>query len=189
MKIKLPFTEKLLWDIWKLIKVKDKLMNCLLSNKWHGFKDSFEMIWPDFYKVKDVYWEKYKDRKKRERFTNFIYKLQRNGYLKKLRIKNKTAIMLMPRGMERIFTINLKVINKKLRNDKKWHMVLFDIPENKKRERDLFRKALRYLGYKKLQKSIWVCPYDIGKETKELIKRYNLKEFIELLLVKQIGLG
>ena len=68
-------------------------------------------------------------------------------------------------------------------------MVLFDIPENKRKERDLFRKSLQYLGYKKLQKSIWVCPYDVQKETKELIKRFNLKEFTELLLVKKIGLG
>ncbi|PJE57783.1 MAG: CRISPR-associated endonuclease Cas2 [Candidatus Portnoybacteria bacterium CG10_big_fil_rev_8_21_14_0_10_38_18] len=189
MKIKLPFTEKFLWDIWKLIEAKDKLMDSVLSNKWHGIKDPFEMIWPDFYKVKDIYWEQYKDKKKRERFTNFLYKLQKNGCLKKLTVKDKTAIMLTPKGIERVFTINLKTIDKKLRNDRKWHMVLFDIPENKRKERDLFRKSLQYLGYKKLQKSIWVCPYDVQKETKELIKRFNLKEFTELLLVKKIGLG
>ena len=189
MKIKLPFTEKFLWELYKLIKIKNQLADSLRSRKWYGFKDPFEIIWPDFYKVRDIYWEKYRDEKRRKRFYDFVYKLQRNGYLKKLRIKDKTAVMLTQKGMEKVFAINLKTTDKKLRNDKKWHMVLFDIPENKRKERDLFRKSLQYLGYKKLQKSIWVCPYDIEKETKELIKRYFLKEFVEILLVKKIGLG
>ena len=68
-------------------------------------------------------------------------------------------------------------------------MVLFDIPEKKKKERESFRRMLQYLGYKKLQRSIWVCPYDVLRETKDLIKRYNLKPYVELLLVKKIGLG
>ena len=189
MNIKLPFTEKFLWDVFKLIKIKDEIMDDIWSRKWYGIKDPFEMIWPDFYRVKDNYWEKYKDEKKRKRFADMVYRLQKNGYLKKLRVKDKTAIMLTPKGLDKIFTIKIKTTPRKKRKDEKWQMVLFDIPEEKRKNRDLFRKGLQYLGHKKLQKSIWVCPYDVLKETKNLIKRYKLGEHVELLLVKKIGLG
>lgn len=189
MKPKLPFTEKFLWDVFKLIKFKDEIMDEIWSRRWYGLKDPFEMIWPDFYQVKDDYWERYKDKKKRKNFADLVYRLQKNGYLRKLKVKDKTAIMLTPKGMEKIFTIKIKSIKKETRKDKKWQMVLFDIPEDKRKNRDLFRKGLQYLGHKRLQKSIWVCPYDVLEKTKHLIKRYNLKEHVELLLVKKIGLG
>jgi len=83
----------------------------------------------------------------------------------------------------------MKTVDKKIRSDKKWQMVLFDIPENKKRQRDFFRRGLGYLGYKKLQRSIWVCPYDVLEETKNLIKRYKLEAYVEILLVNKIGIS
>lgn len=189
MKPKLPFTEKFLWDIYKLIKAKDELKEALLPPNWYRAKGLLETLWPSYFEIRDWYWEEYKEKKKRERFANLVYKLQKNGYLKKLKVKDKSAIMLTPKALEKIFTIKIKMTERKSRKDKKWQMVLFDIPEEKKKERDLFRKALQYLGHKKLQKSIWVCPYDVLEETKDLIKRYKLEDCVELLLVQKIGLG
>jgi len=189
MKIKLPFTEKFLWNLFKLTKIKDEILNEIWSRKRLGIKDPFEMIWPDFYKVKDLYWENYKDKKKRERFARIVFQLQKGGFIKKLRIKNKNAIMLTPKGLYKVFDIKLKSANKERRKDKKWQMVLFDIPEKRRKDRDLFRQGLRWLGYKKMQQSIWVCPYANMEETKKLIKRYRLESFVELLLVDRIGLG
>lgn len=184
--MKLHFTEKFLWDVYKLIKAKDKLMNSLWSNKWHGIKDPFEMIWPDFYKVKDVYWEQYKDKKKRERFADMIRNLRNRGYLNIKDTKNRKAVMITSKGLKRIFNIKMKIEYKNRRPDKKWQMVLFDIPEQRKKERDLFRKQLKYLGYQRLQKSIWVCPYDVLKPTQQLIKNYKLDRFVRLLLVEEV---
>ena len=65
-------------------------------------------------------------------------------------------------------------------------MVLFDIPEDRRRHRDLFRKQLKYLGYEKLQRSIWVCPYNVLGLTQRLIKNYKLDRFVRLLLVEEI---
>lgn len=182
----LRLTEKFLWDIYKLIKIKDEIMDEIWSRKWHGFKDPFEMIWPDFYKVKDWYWEEYKEKKKRERFTKMVNYLKNRGYLNIKDTKNRKAVMLTPKGMEKILRIKLKTGKKKRRPDKKWQMVLFDIPEDRRRGRDLFRKQLKYLGYKRLQKSIWVCPYDVLGDTQILIKRHRLDRFVRLLLVEEV---
>jgi len=195
MKPKLPFTEKFLWDLYKFINKTRKLTGKVLEEiipeyAHHKSKAALRLMFPNFNTFRDVWEYKYKNKKKNKNyFYNLIYQLKQRGYLKTLRIKDGSAVTITPEGLGKIFITKMKLADKKLRKDGKWHMVLFDIPESKRRNRDLFRRALQYLGYKKLQKSIWVCPYDVLKETKELIKRYNIEFCVELLLVNKISLN
>ena len=48
----------------------------------------------------------------------------------------------------------------KKRWDKRWRMVVFDIPEKYRKSRDKLRLTLRSLGFVQLQASVWVYPYD-----------------------------
>ena len=43
--------------------------------------------------------------------------------------------------------------------DKKWRVVMFDIPEKKKKLRDLIRSNLKRLGFIQIQASVWIFPY------------------------------
>lgn len=188
MSVKLPFTEKFLWDLYSFVsKTEGALSFFITADKPYGFRGLHEMTWPEI-KVFKSNWE-FEYKKKKKDFAKFIYKLEQNGYIKRLKVKDKSAVMLTPKGLDKVFTIKMKLKEKRQRRDKKWQMVLFDIPEKKRKKRDFFRKSLKYLGYKKLQKSIWVCPHDVLQETKDLIKRYKLESHVELLLVKKIGLG
>jgi len=47
--------------------------------------------------------------------------------------------------------------------DKKWRIVMFDIPEPKKTERDFISHHLRLIGFKQLQKSVFVFPYPVDE--------------------------
>ena len=44
--------------------------------------------------------------------------------------------------------------------DKKWRVIIFDIPEKKKKVRDQIRNLLVSAGFFRLQDSVWVYPYD-----------------------------
>ena len=44
--------------------------------------------------------------------------------------------------------------------DKRWRMIVFDIPEKYRKTRDRLRLTLRSLGFVQLQASVWVYPYD-----------------------------
>lgn len=184
--MKLHLTEKFLWDLYNLIDKTNEFLDSLISNRWYGFKGLEEIIWPDIYGIKDAYWEKYKDKKKRKDFARFVRYLKDRGYLNVKDLKNRKAVMITLKGMEKIFDIRIKLEEKRQRKDKKWQMVLFDIPEKKRKDRDLFRKQLKYLGYKKLQRSIWVCPYDVLRPTQQLIENYKLNRFVRLLLVEEV---
>ncbi len=188
--MKLRITEKFLWDLCELIIKKDEFMDSLMSNKWYGFKGIEEIIWPDIYQTEDAYWKKLKKERRatreRQKFSKLIRYLKNRGYLNIKDLKNRKAVMITPKGMEKLYRTRLKTGKINKRPDKKWQMVIFDIPENKRRARDLFRKELKYLGYKKLQRSVWVSPYNIFDETRELIKNHNLGRFVRLLVVEEM---
>ena len=118
-------------------------------------------------------------------FSKLIYHLKNVGLIK---LDNKKAIILTPKGDQRVLQIALKQTGQSRRKDKKWQMVIFDIPEKYRKTRNKFRVALKILGYQKLQLSIWVCPYDTLSETESLIKYYSIEDCVKLLLVEEIDL-
>lgn len=44
--------------------------------------------------------------------------------------------------------------------DKRWRLVMFDIPERRKRDRDHLRRMMVDAGFLCFQDSVWVFPYD-----------------------------
>ncbi|MDP3763584.1 MAG: hypothetical protein Q8Q92_02960 [bacterium] len=44
--------------------------------------------------------------------------------------------------------------------DKKWRVMIFDIPEKKKKIRDNLTLLFRQAGIRRLQNSVWIYPYD-----------------------------
>jgi DNA-binding transcriptional regulator PaaX len=58
----------------------------------------------------------------------------------------------------------LRLLDYKLKKpkhwDKKWRVLIFDIPERRKATRNRVRAVLLRLGFKRLQDSVWVYPYD-----------------------------
>ena len=44
--------------------------------------------------------------------------------------------------------------------DGKWHIVIFDIPNEKRKMRDVVRHKLLRIGFLELQESVYVYPFD-----------------------------
>lgn len=58
--------------------------------------------------------------------------------------------------------------------DKKWRLIIFDIPEKLRIKREAFRGKLKELRFYPLQKSIWVYPHPCEKEIKLLREFFAL---------------
>lgn len=52
------------------------------------------------------------------------------------------------------------LIRKPRKWDNKWRVIIFDIPEKKRRQRTRAREILKAAGFQRLQDSVWVYPYD-----------------------------
>lgn len=44
--------------------------------------------------------------------------------------------------------------------DRRYRLVMFDVPERRKRTRDLLRREMQEVGFLRVQDSAWVYPYD-----------------------------
>lgn len=65
--------------------------------------------------------------------------------------------------------------------DYRWRVVLFDIPEKKRRLRDTLRMRLRQLGLIELQKSVFVHPYECRNEIDFIIELYDARRYVRFI--------
>ena len=83
--------------------------------------------------------------------------LLNNGF-----IKYKNGFLeLTEKGQSKLRLLEMKEwkIDKPRKWDKKWRMLIFDIPETKKFLRNRIRFTLLSIGFFRLQDSVWVYPY------------------------------
>ena len=71
--------------------------------------------------------------------------------------------------------------------DKKWRLVFFDVPEEKKKERDAFRYQLRKAGLMEFQRSAFVYPYPCFREVGTLADELGVKEHIVLVTAETLS--
>lgn len=55
-----------------------------------------------------------------------------------------------------------------------WRVVVYDIPEKDKKLRVHLRSQLRYLGFKFLQRSVWVSPFAVENDLEAFLKKERL---------------
>ena len=67
----------------------------------------------------------------------------------------------------------------KQKNSPKDLLVVYDIPEDRKKERDWFRFHLKKFHFVMIQRSVWVGPSPLPKEFLDYIKKIRLKDSIK----------
>ena len=70
--------------------------------------------------------------------------------------------------------------------DGKWRIVFFDIPEERRRYRDYLRKTLKLLGFKELQRSIWIYPYLVPSFLKNLLFGEEIRQYVRFVTTEHI---
>ncbi len=72
--------------------------------------------------------------------------------------------------------------------DGQWRLVLFDIATEHRTKRNALRFLLKRLGFVQFQKSVWLIPYNCGKEIDDLKKFFNLTDSeVRLALSRNMG--
>ena len=78
----------------------------------------------------------------------------------------------------------IEIREKKL--DGLWRFVIYDIPEKYKNIREAMRQHLKRLGFYKLQKSVFVLPYECCDEIEFLIEFYNIRSYVRQIVAEKI---
>lgn len=98
------------------------------------------------------------------------------------------TLVLSAAGKRRVltFTIDEMRIPKPEAWDRKWRVIIFDIPERQKKIRDAFRQHLKRLEFYELQKSVFVHPYPCSDEVEFLIELHQVRPYVRQLEVGRI---
>lgn len=132
--------------------------------------------------------QKYKNSDKRKIAQAFSY-LKRNGLIILKEDDGKITAELTENGKRKIkqYQFEELKIAKPKKWDKKWRLVIFDIPEKRKKSaREALRNKLINLNFFQLQKSVWVHPYSCENEIQLTAEIFGVTSFINIIIADKI---
>jgi len=118
------------------------------------------------------------DKKSKKKLRDSFNALRRDGLIQVHVNKKNTSIILTEKGK---YSATKHHLNSSISKpcglqkwDKKWRILIFDIPSDKRVVRDALRHLIKKLGMHQLQKSVWIYPYNCSEQVN------FLKNFLEL---------
>lgn len=119
-----------------------------------------------------------------EKFIKSIRALKRSEYIEtkkhKIEISKKGEIMLIKEAIN-----NLEIPKQKLW-DKKWRIVIFDIPNSHNLARNALRETICNIGLYQLQKSVYIYPFSFKEEIDSIASLFGVYEYVIYLEVINI---
>lgn len=100
----------------------------------------------------------------------------------------RTTLTISEAGRKKALSYQFEemVIRKPKIWDKKWRLVMFDVPEKKKRIREVIRAKLKELEFFELQKSVFVHPFDCKDEINFIIEIFEARPFVRFAVIESI---
>ena len=80
--------------------------------------------------------------------------------------------------------LRAKAVTKKPRTDGLGSLVIFDIPEEKRKARDTLRRFLTRNGYTQIRESCFLSPFQISQDLQDLIEELKLQKDISFFATK-----
>lgn len=111
--------------------------------------------------------------------TRKLYDMERQGYIKHDR-KNM-SIKFTRKAKIRI----IDAISKTCKTDSKLRFISYDIPEDIHTQRDGFRRAIKRIGFIKVQKSLWACNKNVSELVEDIIDEYKVNKYVTYIVAEK----
>lgn len=131
-------------------------------------------------------WEK---ARRRGTLRSTIKRLEKQSIVSWKEINGETQLVLTEDGKKK--TLQFQVDNLQIKKPEKWdglwRLVIFDIPEDKRLARGIFRKKLKELEFTQLQRSVFASRYECKDEIDFLRHVLEISPFVHYVLAKEIS--
>lgn len=131
----------------------------------------------DFSSKTYLYAQGYDRQLKKSRLSQEIKRLRERGLIEQNIAEDAILVKLTELGRD---TLGPKEVNEQ-DWDRKYRIVIFDIPEDKRRIRDLFRRRLKHWGFKIWQQSVWVTKNNITDKLRKSVTELGLEKWVAIL--------
>lgn len=109
-----------------------------------------------------------------------LSRMSKKGWLVSARVGRHSRYSLTPRGMRVVKEGEVRIFEPRRTSwDGLWHMVVYSIPEGKRRSRGKLRERLGWLGYGRLAPGTWIAPNDRREEVLAQLEDLGLVPFAE----------
>jgi DNA-binding transcriptional regulator PaaX len=138
--------------------------------------DGFVRI-EDFTYNSHIYARGYERNLKKSSLAKTIKRLKEKGLIDFVD-DQKLALKLTDSGKEQAILASLKDTGQIW--DGKWRIVFFDIPEKRRKSRDILRMRLKQWGFEPWQKSIWASKKNCIRPLGVFIKSVGIQEWVKV---------
>ena len=129
-------------------------------------------------------WEKINQRSLHQAIRN-LYQSHLVNY--KEDAKGISTLILSDKGSKQVLKYNLDKIKIQKSNwDGFWRLIIFDIPEFKKKERDALSLKFKQLGLCTFQKSVFIYSYHCKNEIDFIAEIFEVKPYVRYIVAKEI---
>lgn len=116
--------------------------------------------------------------RERQRMTQAVKRLERKGYLERLRKERSTALRLTELG-ERMVCIRRPPRHLP---DGVFTVVSYDIPERQNVARQSFRRYLKEAGFMRRHHSVWISDRDWSESLRHDLHRLGISEWVVVII-------
>jgi phenylacetic acid degradation operon negative regulatory protein len=119
-----------------------------------------------------------------------ISRLKRRGLLEARKVDgvagyglSQQAREILDEGDQRIFG------RQRAELSEGWLLAIFSVPESQRQQRHVLRSRLSWLGFGTTASGVWIAPRHLYQETREVLERYQLSEYVDLFDADYLAFG
>jgi len=109
-----------------------------------------------------------------------LSRMSQKGWLSSVRVGRNSLYSLTPRGMRLVKEGEVRIFEPRRTTwDGLWHMLVYSIPEGRRRSRGKLRERLGWLGYGRLAPGTLISPNDRREEVQAQLEDLGLMSFAQ----------
>lgn len=123
---------------------------------------------------------------RQKEFKRLLAYMERSQLVELRTTEDGASVMLTQKGIKRLNTLeitNITIAPQKVW-DKKWRMVIFDIPRKRQTARANLLNHLHRLGFFQLKQSVWVYPFPCTDEILLLCEEFEITPYVTFAVAK-----
>ena len=68
-----------------------------------------------------------------------------------------------------------------------WHVVMYNIPEEKRHQRNRLRRELTWMGCGAFNTAIWISPFNVTASVQEVSRRLGIEDYVQVFRAEHLG--
>jgi len=121
------------------------------------------------------------------RYNRAIRYLEYTAQIEVVEKKNRIFLKLTEKGKLRALLDQLAgQYQTQAKWDGKWRLIIWDIPEKSRGDRNYIRRFFKNLGFYRLQQSVFITPYELPVAAVEYLRESGLLSYIRFLRVDKL---